>query len=831
MFLRFLAVLCYLSVVSQPCLALAENSVEQAFKEWFEDNGGVFKKIDVFQSEAMGRGLIAVEDIQENDLIIKVPANVVLSMKTLRQATDPSLQLLTKGFEPETALAGWLLYEKCRGDESFFKPYIDILPTYISSLIYFSKDELHELENPEFFDEALLMQEVILREHAQFAQAVSSLWRLPQSCISLSEFQWALAILNSRGLRFKGELYLTPMADMFNHEPHPDPRVSQNGQFFLQHHSLGEDGGVSISSDRAQPKGAQVYEDYGDNNDETYLKYHGFVADYNPFRCVKINTSEWLSELPALSSTKQKLISSFEFRGPPVHCIGGNGIISKSVLVYAAILAFTDHETSVCARIIKKKHSKSWNDIFKGCGLADINDFVNSLDSDSSSKIDLSVTDDFDDVPLNHRVLAVLQKGIARSSSFSVATSIEDDKLILNAHVKLAEHLGKPLVGSDSSVAGRALQERANFHKIQAVKYRLLRKELWKQVCTQYAAHCSVLDGKLEPVDISVYTAKISAEEPMQIHTVQHTVGTSAATEDRIAEVDISGAAVLHSNDNTKSDAASVLSLSSLSTDDAVLQAKLDTFNAWFTSFLGGSPCKIAAAIIPGFRIGTVAIADISAEEEYLGVPDAVIMSSDTAAQTASIKSGPRATSSPAGKVITSLREKFQFSDDFHELLVSLLYEYHVLREKSVYWPYLSLLPRVDELDVPLMWSPEKTETLLKSSTLYDTVVNYQAQVSRKFSMVSKVDLVTDLFTSFKGDVKENIFTFANYRWATVIIDSRSIWWHGKRHLVPMLDFVNCMENAESPARVHSTKWDDHREVAVTLAGREYEGGGLYYVY
>jgi len=50
--------------------------------------------------------------------------------------------------------------------------------------------------------------------------------------------------------------------------------------------------------------------------------------------------------------------------------------------------------------------------------------------------------------------------------------------------------------------------------------------------------------------------------------------------------------------------------------------------------------------------------------------------------------------------------------------------------------------------------------------------------------------------------------TESNYFWGTVILDSRSIWWEGKRHLVPMLDFVNCYEYADSPDQVHSTTLD-----------------------
>ncbi len=55
---------------------------------------------------------------------------------------------------------------------------------------------------------------------------------------------------------------------------------------------------------------------------------------------------------------------------------------------------------------------------------------------------------------------------------------------------------------------------------------------------------------------------------------------------------------------------------------------------------------------------------------------------------------------------------------------------------------------------------------------------------------------------------KDGVFTFENYRWAHAILDSRAIWWNGERHLVPMLDLINCAEGPSNPQRVHATRLD-----------------------
>lgn len=68
--------------------------------------------------------------------------------------------------------------------------------------------------------------------------------------------------------------------------------------------------------------------------------------------------------------------------------------------------------------------------------------------------------------------------------------------------------------------------------------------------------------------------------------------------------------------------------------------------------------------------------------------------------------------------------------------------------------------------------------------------------------MLSRVPLLEDL-------IHLNVLNEDTYMWATAILDSRSIWWNGQRHLVPMLDFINCQERMgerNEVMRIHSTK-------------------------
>jgi histone-lysine N-methyltransferase SETD3 len=172
------------------------------------------------------------------------------------------------------------------------------------------------------------------------------------------------------------------------------------------------------------------------------------------------------------------------------------------------------------------------------------------------------------------------------------------------------------------------------------------------------------------------------------------------------------------------------------------------------------------------------------------------------------------------GNLLKGLSAKYNNArDDFHELLFFLLHQYFVMKEKSRYWPYLALLPTANELDIPLFWSDQELSRRMTPSLLVDGMRDYRNKTIRSFESISALPQVQAFFESF-----ERVLTYENYLWGTAILDSRSIWWNGKRHLVPMLDFVNCAEGPD-PTKVHSTKLDDSERNAVTAASWAFAEG------
>jgi hypothetical protein len=73
------------------------------------------------------------------------------------------------------------------------------------------------------------MQKDVDTDYIAFVKAGRSLWpKELMEYLTEERYKWGLSILNSRGLRFKGKIYLAPFADMFNYAPHPDLQVYAN---------------------------------------------------------------------------------------------------------------------------------------------------------------------------------------------------------------------------------------------------------------------------------------------------------------------------------------------------------------------------------------------------------------------------------------------------------------------------------------------------------------------------------------------------------------------------------------------------------------------------
>jgi len=105
-----------------------------------------------------------------------------------------------------------------------------------------------------------------------------------------------------------------------------------------------------------------------------------------------------------------------------------------------------------------------------------------------------------------------------------------------------------------------------------------------------------------------------------------------------------------------------------------------------------------------GMRVGVVASEEVPQGAAYLRVPAAAVMG-DASAHKCSVM----------GPVFRSLRERFPQGDQFHELLLHLLFEARVRGNNSEFAPYIATLPRPEEQTNPLVWRDAEIDWLAGS--------------------------------------------------------------------------------------------------------------------
>ena len=839
---------------------------ETAFTKWFLENGGELNGISLAQFPLMGRGFAATKNIVENERILHIPHKLIFSTKNMANYLDDRTRKILETLGADAALSAWLLLEK-HNEKSFFKPYIDVMPKYVSSLVYFNTGELVELQTASLTKEAIEMQNSARVDYEAFLIAYESIMKqrgvtiTSESTISYEEYLWAMSMFNSRGLRFQGPVYMAPMADIFNYQHHPSPRPPNNGDFFAKHHKLDKQG-ITIFSDRDHHSTAanplQVYEDYGDNSDEIYFKYHGFVPDTNPFRCAVLSFDEILTELlpllPAgdlqsqsplseasktvlvsnVSTAHQALIAALEFNRLPSKCVDAvvttttsstdttattttstttiGGYLGKGLEVLLIALSMTADEAKQCNQHIKENSSsknsnrntaKNWPAIFQKCQFASVEKFLQNVRTIGYSH--LPETEHQSNNNLKDRTLLTIQNFINMNiKKDNITTTVQEDALLLQS----------------LTTALAAEYTHAGYHQYLAVKYRYYRKGLLLSVARQY--------GAVEAEYILV--ANSSSTDTTTTTTTDTTITASSNNSD--------------DDQNNQEDTINLLSgsgesLSSATTEDnnkikeripilprtAPLSERIKVFNNWFHS-LHPQPCLIEAREVPNYRIGTIVTQSIKKNDIYLGISTSHggILDSNTALNTLHNNNTNSTISSLLQRLITLYPKQ---RDDFHELLFFLLYELHINREDSFYWPYLSLLPSYDNMKenefIPLLWQEEDIKTYLGPSDIVGLIRDYQVKTKNRYISLTKTPAVMEFFEKESQQRGlDNVFTFEHYQWATVILDSRSIWWAGRRHLVPMLDFINCQEHVQDRSVLHSTVLDEQGDYAVTRAGSSF---------
>eukprot|EP00871_Galdieria_phlegrea_P003395 jgi/Galph1/4056/GphlegSOOS_G2790.1 len=246
------------------------------------------------------RGVFVTEDMESGDCFIRVPGKLAIVVYEGDECPIgdfiDSNTWCNEVWYIKMALR--LMREVYLRDQSFWKPYIDMLPSALdTNLISFNRQELEAIQ---YFP---LIEEVErYRYYRQIVcqRVIKSLSSYATKCLEqggydmTTLFFWALDMVHSRAFAIPSQhiktFALLPMMDMINH------RTIGFAEFSYQN-ALDE---FEMKVNCLVPKGAQIFLSYGQMENDDWLQFYGKLSFiiYNNFLSMLYQLADilqWLS--------------------------------------------------------------------------------------------------------------------------------------------------------------------------------------------------------------------------------------------------------------------------------------------------------------------------------------------------------------------------------------------------------------------------------------------------------------------------------------------------------------------------------------------------------
>jgi len=267
----------YGTIDDKTLLSLAGGEHEQTilFKEffsWLLKGGSKFPNLYLhFYSESY-RAINAKRDIAEDSDILFVPHELIMTSEIAR-ASEIGRAITRSGAtlrSRHSFLATYLLAERANPN-SYWKPYLDILPqTYETIPLFFEDGLLAELEGSMAMEKIRDRHESLRMEYSNIVEKVPQMAQF-----SYESFVWARLVVITRifGMVIDGQKTegLVPMADMLNHK-----RPRQTKWTYVANKR-----GFVITTLMSIGRNEEVFDSYGRKCNSRFFVNYGFVPEHN----------------------------------------------------------------------------------------------------------------------------------------------------------------------------------------------------------------------------------------------------------------------------------------------------------------------------------------------------------------------------------------------------------------------------------------------------------------------------------------------------------------------------------------------------------------------
>ncbi|KAL2653570.1 hypothetical protein R1flu_021698 [Riccia fluitans] len=224
-----------------------------------------------------GIGLVAKRELRKGEELLAIPRKSWITVETVKQSP---IGKAVEGQRPWVCLALFLLSER-NNLNSPWKSYLELLPAQLNSTLFWSDEELGELQGTQLLGSTLAFKQYVQNEFERIRIEVLAPYMalFDPSVFTMEAFSWAFGILRSRTFApLTGEdLALVPLADFVNHgtiesDGKPSWEVRRGTGLF------GSQDTLVLKASRNFQAGEEVVMDYGSEKGHGQLALeYGFV--------------------------------------------------------------------------------------------------------------------------------------------------------------------------------------------------------------------------------------------------------------------------------------------------------------------------------------------------------------------------------------------------------------------------------------------------------------------------------------------------------------------------------------------------------------------------
>ncbi|XP_011177109.3 actin-histidine N-methyltransferase [Zeugodacus cucurbitae] len=290
------------------------------FYSWATENGLRYDGVRIAQFAGYELGLEATRDIADDELLFSIPRKLILSEENMDVEYTPT----QFGSMSNLKLSYVLMLEALKPD-SFWKPYIDLLPEKYNTVLYFTTKEMEMLRGSNALHAALYQCKVIARQYAFLynctvkapsADKFNSMGQAFKEQFNYDLYRWAVSTVMTRenlvprsrplrnGADNAGEgnetmAALIPFWDMANHR---QGRITSYFNIETQQ--------MDSTAQSDFKAGEQIFIHYGDRSNADLMIHNGFINPTNPKDFVSIKLG--LGTTDPLVEKRAKLLQKMQ---------------------------------------------------------------------------------------------------------------------------------------------------------------------------------------------------------------------------------------------------------------------------------------------------------------------------------------------------------------------------------------------------------------------------------------------------------------------------------------------------------------------------------------